>query len=257
LISLITVLAIFIVNTGESSGASNVITVRADIWPPYNDDPASGLPGSMVEIIKIIYQKAGYEIDYQVMPWARSVMAVEQGTFDAIIGASTECPECITPKESIGEMINHFYVKKGGNWRYTGPDSLKTVSVGVIADYSYTDDFDAYMEKNKNDSKKIDVMHADDALQKNIKKLLAGRIGAIIENTLVFPWTVKAMGLKESDFEDAGELENSKLELFIKFSPHKDASQTYADIFDKGMKELRSSGELKEILAKYGMTDWK
>ena len=256
-IGLITISAVFVCNIGVSNSASNVITVRADIWAPYNDDPASGLPGSMVEIIKTIYKRAGYEIDYQIMPWTRSIMAVEKGTYDAIIGATTECPDCITPRESIGEMTSHFYVKTGNSWRYTGPDSLKTVSVGVIADYAYTEAFDAYVEANQGDAKKVDVMHGDEPLQKNIKKLLAGRLDAIVENPLVFQWTLGGMGLKESDFGDAGAVENSKLELFMKFSPQKDTSQTYADIFDKGMAELRASGELKEILARYGMKDWK
>lgn len=255
-IGLITI-SVFIFNMGVSDAASNVISIRADIWAPYNDDPSSVSPGSMVEIVKRIYQKAGYEIDYQIMPWTRSIMAVEKGTYDAIIGATTECPDCITPRESIGEMISHFYVKKGSSWRYTGPDSLKTVSVGVIADYAYADAFDAYVEANKDNVKAVDVMHGDEPLQKNIKKLLAGRLDTVIENTLVFNWTVKNMGLSESDFEDAGELENSKLELYIKFCPGKDTSPVYADIFDKGMAELRASGELTEILAKYGMKDWK
>ncbi|HQM45889.1 MAG TPA: transporter substrate-binding domain-containing protein [Smithellaceae bacterium] len=247
-----------VLKTDHLYAASNVITVRADTWPPYNDDPKSKLPGSMVEIVKKIFEKNGYKIDYQVMPWNRSIADVEEGKFDAIFGATTECPDCITPKEAIGLMINHFYVKKGSTWRYTGPDSLKTVSVGVIADYSYTDVFDAYVKKNKGDYKKIDMMHGDESLQKNVKKLLAGRIGAIVENPLVFNWVItKQMGLKASEFDEAGELENSKLKLYMKFSPKKDTSKAYADIFDKGIAELRKSGELQKILAKYGMTDWK
>jgi polar amino acid transport system substrate-binding protein len=242
----------------NAAAQSKVITIRADIWPPYNDAPNAKMQGSMVDIVRHIFEKQGYTIDYQLMPWNRSIEEVEKGAYDAIIGASSEGPTCITPKEAIGVMENHLFVKKGTAWRYTGPDSLKTAIIGVIADYTYAEGFDAYVAKNKNNTKKIDVMFGDSPLEKNIQKLQAGRITAIVENPLVFQWVaVRNMGLKMTDFEDVGTLENSKLNLYIKFTSKKDISRTYADIFDRGIAELRRSGELKKILDKYGMRDWK
>jgi polar amino acid transport system substrate-binding protein len=213
----------------------------------------------MVEIMKKIFEKDGYAIDYDLLPWNRSIKEVEEGKYDAIIGASTECPTCVAPKEAIASMCSRFYVKKGKTWRYNGPDSLKKVIVGVIADYSYTKAFDAYIEKNKTDSKKVSVMFGDGALEHNIQRLLSGHgVDTIVENPLVINWVLtRDLKMKENVIEEAGELENSRILLFAKFSGKKATSRIYADIYDKGIAELRKTGELKKILAKYNMKDWK
>lgn len=45
--------------------------------------------------------------------------------------------------------------------------------------------------------------------------------------------------------------------IYIAFSPEIKDSQRYAQILSKGIKELRKSGRLKEILSKYDLMDWK
>ena len=46
-------------------------------------------------------------------------------------------------------------------------------------------------------------------------------------------------------------------EIFMAFSPAKDSSKKYSQIFDEGLVELRKSGKLQEILDRYGVKDWK
>lgn len=43
----------------------------------------------------------------------------------------------------------------------------------------------------------------------------------------------------------------------IAFSPALPQSEKYAEILSAGIAELRKSGELKQILSKYGLEDWK
>jgi len=45
--------------------------------------------------------------------------------------------------------------------------------------------------------------------------------------------------------------------LFIAFSPKNPKSQEYAKLLSEGTAALRASGELRKILAKYGLSDWR
>lgn len=245
------------VSFASSSANADTITVRADAWPPYNGDPKSDLPGYGIEVLKAVFSKAGHTIDYQTMPWTRALADVKAGKFDGAIGASEEDGAgCLFPKESIGFMDTELYVKKGSSWTYSSLDSMKSVKLGAIDEYDYgIPELNAYI-KEKKGTDSVQVMTGDDALEKNINKLLAGRIDVLIEAEAVVKWTLKKMGLPEDSLSKAGSL-NKPSAIFIVFSPAKPSSKGYADIFDTGIAGLRSSGELKTILDKYGVKDWK
>ena len=57
-------------------------------------------------------------------------------------------------------------------------------------------------------------------------------------------------------FKLAGKVNEPK-KTFIAFSPELDSSHDYAHILSKGMNDLRLSGDLAKILAKYGLRDWQ
>jgi len=240
-----------------SAARADVLAVRADPWPPFNDEPGSALPGYAVEVMKAVFEPLGHTIDYQKQPWSRALADIASGKNDAIIGAaSEECPTCVLPKESIAMIDNYFYVKKGNPWKYQNLDSLKSVKIGTVDEYDYgVEEFNKYVEANKT-TPAVQPMTGDDALQKNLQKLLAGRIDATVECKSVVAWTLKKMQVAEDSLAEAGML-GEPTEAFIAFAPGKPNSQKYADAFDQGMQKLRASGELQKILDKYGVEDWK
>jgi polar amino acid transport system substrate-binding protein len=63
------------------------------------------------------------------------------------------------------------------------------------------------------------------------------------------------MGDKDR-FRSAGTF-GAPSKIYIAFSPANHKSKEYARILSEGIVSLRASGELKEILGKYGLDDWK
>lgn len=237
---------------------ADVISLRADEWCPYNCDPGSDESGYMIEIVTLVFEKAGHTIDYQTLSWSRAVLDAQTGKYTGLIGATkAEVPEFIFPEEPLGVASDFLWVKKGNPWRYAGVDSLKQIKLGAIQDYDYGEEVLAYMDEHK-DSLSVQVAVGEKALEKNITKLEMGRIDALIENKAVFQYTVH--GLAKADlFEEAGEisdtLENNL--VYIAFSPALPQSQEYARILTEGIRELRASGEFQKILDRYGVSDWK
>lgn len=243
--------------TGLFAVSADTITVRADKWPPFNDDPASSQPGYVVEILKAIFEPLGHTIDYQTMPWTRAVEEIKAGKIDAVIGASaTDAPGCVFPSEPIGMMANRFFVVKGSSWAFQNADSLKSIKLGCIDGYAYDEaEIDAYIESAS--APAVQITTGDGALEKNIQKLQAGRIDAIIECDPVMQFTMNKMGVAADAIVVAGNPAGKNSPLYVAFTPTKETSKKYAEQFSEGLNKLRALGELKKILDRYQQTDWK
>jgi polar amino acid transport system substrate-binding protein len=246
---------ILLLVSAYSTSGGEVITLRADVWEPYNGEPDSAKPGYMIEVAKAIFTKAGLTVDYQCKGWTweRSIEEASKGRIDAIVGAAMDdAHDFIFPEETFINQQMTFFVKKGNTWRYKGINSIQNIKLGVISGYAYEDGIDAYIEKNI-DKGNIQAIKNANALELNIKKLDAGRIDATIEDASVFTMKAASLGMN-GKFEEAGVV-GAPDNITIAFSPAKESSKKYAEILSKGLKEMRASGELKKILEKYGLKE--
>lgn len=236
------------------SAIADDIILEADSWCPFNCEPGSEHPGFMVEIAQKVLGAQGHKIVYQIRPWARAIDDAKKGTANGVIGASkADVPGFVFPEnEQANYAMDSFFVKAESNWTFTGVDSLRSVTLGSILDYGYGDELLAYIKGNP---AKVDAIGGDAPLESNIKKLVAGRVDVIVEAPPVFWDTVTRLGLKEK-VKAAGSFPEQQA-MYIAFSPANPKSADYAKAISDGMTAMRASGELKTILEKYGLTDWK
>jgi len=242
----------------SASAQAETVTLVADSWCPYNCDKASEKPGFIIEIAQKAFARQNITVEYSQIPWTRAIEETRKGKHTAIVGASrNDAPDFIYPSISQGFMQNAFYVKKDNPWRFKDISSLGAISLGAITDYSYSDEIDRYIKENAKNTKLIQATSGDDALQTNVRKLLANRIGALLEDRYVMQYHLLEKKLQDK-VDEAGLAPTSKQnDLFIAFSPSNPKSRKYAEMVAEETKALRASGELKEIMAKYGVTDWQ
>jgi polar amino acid transport system substrate-binding protein len=234
---------------------ATTLTVRADNWPPFNGDPKATKPGYMIEVLKAIFEPQGIQVDYQLMPWNRSKDEVRKGKYDAIIGTDKEeAAGFVFPKETFGKFTNAFFVLSTNNWRYAGIDSLKSVRLGIIEGYEYAENINAYVKSAPQG--KVIAATGDDALPKLLKMLQAGRIDTILEDASVVATALRNVGIPANQLTMAGISSNAH-DLEIAFSPAKESSRKYSEMFTAGLNELRKNGKLKQILDRYEVKDWK
>lgn len=227
------------------------IVIAADRWCPINCEPDSEAPGIMVEIAQQVFTRAGHDVEYRLMPWARAIQEARQGKITGIIGAFIgDAPDFIFPDTELMTISGSaFFVPKDSQWVYEGPSSLSDVILGAILQYDYGETLDSYIEKHK-DTRQVQIISGENPLERNIQKLLLGRIDVIIESPPVFWYTASQMGVKDS-LKFAGQASAAE-KCFIAFSPAIDKSEVYARILSDGVDKLRQSGKLQEILRKYG-----
>lgn len=253
---LYTIIAICI---SATAARAETVTIVGDTWCPYNCGPSSPHPGFMVDIAKQAFARHNIDVEYKTAPWSEAISDTRKGKYTAIIGAATkDAPDFIFPDIPQGWMRNVFYVKKGNSWRYSGMDSLKTIILGLIADYSYDEEMDDYIAKYRLAPERIQMMAGDNALGINLRKLLRGKIGAIIENQYVMQYYLSLNSMADK-IEEAGHRPPSGQDyIFIAFSPKdKPLSHKYAAILTQETAKMRKNGELHAILDVYGMEDWE
>lgn len=238
-----------------TSAMADEITIVADEWAPYNGKPNSTEPGYGIEIAEHVFEAAGHTVIYKVIPWNRAIMESREGCYNAIIGAvKEEVPDFIFPEEEFGVSENAFFAKRGSTWEYESLESLLTVKIGLIKDYSYGPELDTFFKENKN-IVNVQYAYGEDPLLININKLLHERFDIFVEDPNVLLQKTMKMGVSDQIVK-VGSIKGGD-NVYIAFSPKIEKSKEYAEILTKGIRKLKDSGELEKILAKYGLTYWK
>lgn len=238
-----------------SSLSADTVTILSDAWYPINGQPNSTHPGYMIEIAQTILETQGHQLDYRIAPWKRSILEVRKGNADCIIGAyKSDAPDFIFPDSPWGSAQFNFYIRQDSNWYYQGIASLSGMRLGVISGYSYSSELDQYIAEKKN-SETVQLVAGESGLEKNIRKLLAGRIDVLVSFSPVLNRKLAELGSSmETRVKFAGNLEK-KQGLYIACSPSKKSTSQYISAFSKGFIELKEKGLLKKILQKYGIKE--
>ncbi|WP_426417128.1 substrate-binding periplasmic protein [Aestuariirhabdus sp. LZHN29] len=231
------------------------ITFVADEWAPFNGVPNSEMEGYMVDVARAVFEPQGYKVIYRNLPWTRAVAETREGHYNAVIGASrSDAQGFVFPEEELNRNRLSFYVKKDSDWKFTGIDSLNSVRIGVVAGYDYRDWFREFMAKKPSN---IATIHGDRPLERNINKLVLGRIDVVVDTAAAIRWSAKQAGMMDEIISAGDDHIGDVAYIYHAFSPHLPTSQTYADILDEGIRTMRANGELHTILQRYGLQDWK
>ncbi len=245
-------LFIAIITLSIANTQADEITIVADLWEPYNGQPNSDKPGYGIEISRRIFEAAGHSVKYSLMPWKRALVATQRGQFNAVIGAYKEdAPGFVFPEEKFGVSRIGFFTTSNSQWRYDGPSSLLPLKVGLINAYSYGSELDTFFKKNKQITR---YAHGIDPLANNIEALLQGKLDILCEDPNVFYRKSTEMKLR-ADIIMVGE-HSQTFDIYVAFSPSHPKSKHYAELFSTGIKNLKRSGELQKILAKYDIEYW-
>jgi polar amino acid transport system substrate-binding protein len=234
-----------------NSFAENIITARADIWCPYNCAAQEVAPGILVEMMKIAYEKAGYKIDYNTMPWPQAVADVRTGKFDSAIGIAG--PDAVgishSAKPQMISITCAYALNNSKKSVKSAKDLLKLNSIGTVKDYSYGEQTDKNLILPQMKAK-VTAIATDDALKVNIRRLLDGKIEALVEDINVMNYMLSK--LKIDKIKNIGCTEDKSL-IWIGFTETNPKAKEWVELLDKTQDELEKSGKLDEIYHRYNV----
>lgn len=230
----------------------NRITIAADPWCPHNCEAGSEREGYMVEIAKEAFAMARLEVRYINMSWARALQQADDGHIDAVVGAFIgDAPDFVFPDEAIGYAGTALYTNTESHWTYQGVDSLKYQKLLAINGYSYSPKLDAYIEQHQDDPDRVWIISGPSPLDRAIEILEQGRSDVLLEDRYVMQWTLEQLG-QQVNLRLVSRLPEAP--IYIAFSPANSRSPELAALLTDGVRKLRESGRLNEILAGYGLS---
>jgi polar amino acid transport system substrate-binding protein len=235
--------------------SQQVLKIAADPWMPYTGDGKAS-KGYLVDVAVAIFEKAGYKVEYTVVPWARALQDTQSGIYTAVAGATTMDGATVAlPPTELGHARVSYYVKSGSAWVFSDTKSLEGIRLGVIKGYTYYKELDDYVAANATNPKRIVFAYGVDALQQLLAKLDKGLVDAIVDYDNVVQYTARQLKL-DGGIKLAGSSKNVD-SVYLGFAPGAPNLKELEKILADGMKRLRESGEFAKILAAYGLKDWK
>lgn len=230
------------------------LILKADRWCPFNCEPTSSQKkelGYVVEVAKIIFERKGHNIDYQVDTWSNSIDSVRKGKATAIVATTKpDAPDFIYPAKSMGSNKECFYVKSKDPWEFLKLENLKNRKLGIVESYAYSAELMSYLLDHPDQTVKS---KGDTPLLMNLENMKANKIDTIIENPFVFNYMTEGKKIRDH-YEEAGCTEGDP--LYIGFSPKNPRSKEFAKILSEGIEDLRKDGTLDKIITKYSLKDW-
>jgi polar amino acid transport system substrate-binding protein len=156
-------------------------------------------------------------------------------------------------QEAVGYQQYCFYVKANSDWRYSQPQDLLGKRVAHLRESGFGE-LEKYLAQNKDAIKVETFSGSRDVIARIFQFLGAGRADAAIMTSDVYDWGVRS-GDTPHTFRSAGCLANEKMAVGLT-RVHPERSRLIAAKLDSGIRKLRQSGKLKQILDNYGIALW-
>lgn len=178
---------------GQASAQPEAMRVCTIELPPHTMLSPSGQPdGHATEVLRAVASDLGWPLDFQYLPWTRLVVKAKSGQCDIVytVLKRKDYEEFLTyPKEPVQTRENVLVVRKDSHIEYDGDieQFMRSHSVGLYRDKAVDDRFETLRH-----APWARVDEATDANQ-NLKKLLAGRFDAALENSLTAAYELKRL----------------------------------------------------------------
>ncbi|MDM4765034.1 transporter substrate-binding domain-containing protein [Pelomonas sp. SE-A7] len=225
------------------------LSLASDDWCPFICARGRELGGGLlVEAV----QRALPEVVLKprLMPLNRAMVDTLAGRIDGIYAPALD--HRLRLSQPVLRSRACFYQLAGKTWRYAGLESLKDRRLAAIADYGYDGaDFDRWL--GRADRAQLDLSYGENAGRNMLAKLQRGRVDLIVEHQAVLRHLSRELGLPAEQLREAGCLEQT-LPLVIGFARDRPDSKRWVERLDRGMAELRASGELARLAQRYGLT---
>ncbi|WP_420412364.1 substrate-binding periplasmic protein [Roseibium sp.] len=230
--------------TSAKSEAVKLVTLE---YPPYEYKDGSSADGIVVRILQAAFGKLGKDITIEVLPWKRALHMVKEGDADAIFTAykNDERVKFLDYSETVlMPQVLSVWVQKGSDVGFDGSmDSIADHKIGLVDGISYGTMVDEAIKVGT--LKSVDYAPQS---ENNIKKLMGGRIDAIIMNKYGAMHHLK----NHKGLDKVVELqpEISSIPSYIAFSK-KNNLAGLRDQLDGVLQEMIASGEYQKIIDTY------
>lgn len=211
-------------------------------YPPYEYEENNVIKGLDIEILRAIEKAENVKFEFVQVPWERALRMAQTGEADGIISLfKTEERQAFLhfPSEGLAFEKNVIFAKNTYKGDIKTVADLKGKTIGITSGYSYGKTFDDATGFTKDPSTDQETM---------FKKFVNNRYEMVISNELVGHYMLKSLNAK--DYKILSYVADNQM-LYIGISKKSVNSKEVLDLINRGLANLKKSGELAKIRAKY------
>jgi len=238
---------LFIVSIISTMAQAKTLRLVTLEYPPYEYTEDGQLKGLAVEVIKRTFMEMQQPITIEVLPWARAMRYIKDGTRDAVFTAFKN-PErerfADFSKQVLMQQAVSLFVRKDSQIEYDGDlNKLKQYSLGVVRKISYGLILDTAIKDNTFRR----VEEANEGTQ-NFGLLLNQRVDMVASTKFGGYHILRQLKRKNDVKELPVSIQN--LPSYIAFSKVRKLTKI-RDEFDSALIRLKASGEYQKIIDDY------
>lgn len=207
-------------------------------WPPYSDTQGQGIS---TNLIKAAFAKTGLTPTFKVLPYARVLHDLESGKID---GGYNVTRQSTTKDKYIFGQVPLLHVEAYWFFIPGMHPTIKSIAdipdrfrVGVIRDYEYGDIY----ENHRRRFTEVQVSQQSQI----IRMLKQGRIDAAVMFDHEAEFALKEMKLDAVIFDKR--FLNHSGDVYVAFSHKSPRARWLAEQLDKGLNELKQTGEYDQL----------
>lgn len=221
------------------------ISLVTEPWEPYiGMELKNG--GYVTEIVTTAFQRMGYDCFVDYTSWERSIREAKAGHYDGLLGAyhTEERAKYFKFPNPIVQSRVALFALKDREIRFKKLEELSPYKIGVIASYSYTEEFDnaTYLNKLSSYSTRI-----------NIKQLLTGRIDLLIGSEEVVYMSLKKHFPKEINSLKPLKINDDIRAIYLLISKKADNADQLVHDFNQGLEIIIKDGTFDAIIKKHNI----
>lgn len=247
------VLCCFALTWQTQFAAAKDVLVAASEKCPYSCDKLEG--GFAVELVRRVLLAQDIESQYLEYPWARVIRESERGLIDIVPALSPrDNSSLIFSAQPVLISKACFFVNTQNQWWFSGPDSLKVISLGLVKEsaiYTWDKTVNKHVKIYSSNSKRIQFSYGTNAYKKLFLKLGMGRIDAVLADINVANYIINNE-LESPTFQIAGCLEQS-IYYYVAFN--KTLPPHIKNIVDLTLERFETDTTVNELATHYDIFD--
>jgi polar amino acid transport system substrate-binding protein len=215
-------------------------------WCPYTCVDSAASDNIIGRYISSVFDGLGIELEIESYPWSRAIVLAENGLVDGLLTAVTsEAPNLLFTSTPTSTYQVCFFVRDS-EWRFNGTMKLKDEQLGIIQNYGYAPEIDAYIADPSNRSH-LQVVSGQQGTVRLLRMLLSDRVDIIIEDRLVLAREAQKNNIDIRELKTAGCSQAQP--FFLALTPARDFSAELIERLNIAFSEPDNLKRLKRLEA--------
>lgn len=222
------------------------------------DRETQGSDGFEVDILREIFQKKGLKLIVRRIPETRVLPSLEDGFIDIATQLQwtiDRTSSVIAAEEPVSVIVLGALYRAEMDFRFSGVDNLKPLRFVGNLGSEWPGEMQAIVDEGIKSGRNM-LISDNDYYNRVFGLLETKRVDITIDDMSVLRYEMRRANI-EDRFKLDRATEFDSLPSYAIFAKSHPRAIEFRNMVETGMRQLRKSGRLKEILGKYGAADWR